>query len=524
MSSSIIKDTSEALKNEIARAVIYCRVSTPDQEKEGHGLVSQETRSRQFAEQNGLHVEAVFPDTKSGGGDFMKRPGMVALLSFLDAQPDEQFVVIFDDLKRFARDRDFHFRLRDAFRQRNAQIKCLNFNFEDTPEGEFIETIMAAQGQLERMQNARQVAQKMKARMQNGYWVHNAPVGYHYKTIRGHGKVLVAFEPLASIVREGIEGYASGRFQSQAEVKRFFEGFPDFPRNKHGEIKQQRVTDMLTNPIYTGHICSETYDINWLKGQHEGLIAVATFDKVQERREGVAKFPMRRNIGDDFALRGIACCAGCNVPFRSSWSKGKYKQYAYYLCQTKSCDHYGKSIARDKIENDIGEVIRQLQPSHTLVNLITAMFKHAWDTRLEQAKVIQMAAKRKLHECEKQIDTLLGRLVETSNPSVITAYENKITTLDREKALWNEKATKTPPCQHSFEEKLELAVQFIASPWKLWSSNDIKLQRLVLKLAFADRILYDRNEGDRTPKLSLPFKALEGVIGGNSSNGAAEEN
>ena len=32
----------------------------------------------------------------------MKRPGMVALLSYLDAQPDQNYVVIFDDLKRFA--------------------------------------------------------------------------------------------------------------------------------------------------------------------------------------------------------------------------------------------------------------------------------------------------------------------------------------------------------------------------------------------------------------------------------------
>jgi hypothetical protein len=40
----------------------------------------------------------VFPNTMSGAGSFMKRPGMVALLSFLDAQPNENFVVIFDDL------------------------------------------------------------------------------------------------------------------------------------------------------------------------------------------------------------------------------------------------------------------------------------------------------------------------------------------------------------------------------------------------------------------------------------------
>lgn len=148
------------------QAVIYCRVSSRSQETDGNGLESQETRCRQHAAAQGYDVVAVFPDTITGGGDFMQRPGMVALLSFLDAQPNDRFVVIFDDLKRFARDTSFHLDLREAFRMRSAKIECLNFKFDESPEGEFIETIMAAQGALERKQNGRQVSQKMRERME----------------------------------------------------------------------------------------------------------------------------------------------------------------------------------------------------------------------------------------------------------------------------------------------------------------------------------------------------------------------
>ena len=84
-------------------------------------------------------------------------------------------------------------------------------------------TIIAAQGELERKQNGRQVAQKMKARMQSGFWIHNPPIGYRYETIKGRGKVLVHDQPLADIVREAFEGYALGRFETQAEIKRFLE-------------------------------------------------------------------------------------------------------------------------------------------------------------------------------------------------------------------------------------------------------------------------------------------------------------
>jgi len=77
----------------------------------------------------------VFPDDISGGGDFMKRPGMVALLAYLSAQTSKKYVVIFDDLKRFARDTEFHIKLRRELHNRNATVECLNFKFEDTPEG-----------------------------------------------------------------------------------------------------------------------------------------------------------------------------------------------------------------------------------------------------------------------------------------------------------------------------------------------------------------------------------------------------
>ena len=142
------------------KAVIYCRVSSKKQAGEGSGLDSQEHRCREYASSQGYEIVGVFPDDVSGGGDFIKRPGMLALLAYLDAFPSESFVVIFDDLKRYARDTEFHLKLSREMQTRNAVRECLNFKFEDSPEGKFIETIMAAQGELEREQNGRQVVKK----------------------------------------------------------------------------------------------------------------------------------------------------------------------------------------------------------------------------------------------------------------------------------------------------------------------------------------------------------------------------
>ena len=317
-------------------------------------------------------------------------------------------------------------------------------------------------------------------------------------------------EPLASIITEGFEGYKSGRFETQAEVRRFFASHPDFPRNKAGKVIQQRVTDILINPLYTGFICSKIYGIDWLEGHHQALISLETFDKVQARRNGTAKAPMRKNIGDEFALRGFVTCGDCGVPLRSSLTKGRSRYYPYYLCQTKTCASYGKSIPRDRLEGEVGEILKSLQPNETALNLVKVMFKSAWDQRLAQFEHAVNSAKQQIRQIEKQTEALLARIVETTNESVIAAYEGKIADLEHTRLRLQQQAANYTAPTGTFEEKLEPALQFLANPWKLWQTGQIALRRAVLRLTFTERLAYHRNEGARTPQLALPFKALGG--------------
>jgi site-specific DNA recombinase len=76
------------------------------------------------------------------------------------------------------------------------------------------------------------------------------------------------------------------------------------------------------------------------------------------------------------------------------------------------------------------------------------------------------------------------------------------------KIVLAEKIASTGRPVRSFDETVRTAFDFLASPWKLWSSERLEDKRTVLKLAFADRLTYVRNEGFRTPDFSLPFKAL----------------
>ena len=131
----------------------------------------------------------------------------------------------------------------------------------------------------------------------NGYWCFQAPVGYKYARVNGHGNMLVRNEPYASILQEALEGFAIGRFETQVEVKRFFESQQDFPKDlPNGEIRNQRIFDIVRRPIYAGYIEAPKWNIALRKGHHEGLISYETFEKIQHRLEEGAYAPARKDI------------------------------------------------------------------------------------------------------------------------------------------------------------------------------------------------------------------------------------
>ncbi|ACE83360.1 Site-specific recombinase [Cellvibrio japonicus Ueda107] len=494
------------------KAVIYCRVSTTKQTKEGNGLDSQETRCREYAKYKGYSVEDVFQDDKSGS--LIDRPGMKAMLGYLSRHRKEAVVVIIDDISRLARSLDAHTRLRSAIASLGARLESPSIEFGDDSDSQLVENLLASVSQHQRQKNGEQVKNRMWARVMNGYWVFQAPVGYHYENVRGHGKLLVPKEPQASIVREALEGFASGRFQIQAEVKRFLEAQPEFPKANSRYVRPQQVTDILMNPVYAGYIAVPKWDVQPRKGHHEPLISFQTFKKIEERLHEKAKVPARMNLTADFPLRGAVACGDCGSPLTSCWTTGRNKYYPYYLCCKKGCSSYGKSIRRDVIEGEFDALLRAVQPTPGLFKVASRMFEDLWNHRLSAGHERIHHLKAELTKVDRQIEQFLSRIADTEIESIIQTYEDRIRKLEEQKIMVKEKIVECGRPVRSFDETLRTAFEFLGNPWKLWASDRLEDKRTVLKLVFADKLVYARNTGFRTANLSLPFKALADLSSG----------
>ncbi len=492
-------------------AVIYCRVSSKKQAREGNGLSSQETRCREYAGHRGHNVVGVYTDDISGA--YRSRTGIDAMIAFLRKNRKLGLVVIIDDISRMAREKHNHFDLKDAILLAGAWLESPSIEFGHDSDSLFMENVLASVAQHARQKNAEQVKNRMRARLQNGFWVFHAPTGYEYQRSPAGGSVLVRKEPLASIIGEGLEGYANGRFSSQSEVKRFWESHAGFPVTRHGHLTNEQTHRILTNPVYAGYVESEIWDVSLREGQHEGVISLETFMRVQEYLNGKPVAPARADIHEDFPLRGFVTCGDCQHPMTANWTKGRTATYPYYVCRHRGCAKFGKSVARAKVEGAFETLLRALKPSHELVAVLSAVFRKRWNDRIATVKDEKARLKLEAAGVDKKIGQLLDRIVASDCDAVISAYERKVGELEREKLVLAEKTARCGTALPDYDATFRTAFEFLSNPCNLWENGTFEDKRIVLKLTLDTHLEYDWKEGVRTPEISLPFKVLEDISG-----------
>ena len=497
------------------QAVIYCRVSDPKQVKEGHGLTSQETRCREFAKYRNHEVIEVFQEEGISGG-LIDRPAMKRMMAFLRQRKKEPVVVIIDDISRLARDLKAHIELRMAIQEAGGILQSPSIEFGQDSDSQLVENMLASVSQHHRQKNAEQVKNRMRSRMLNGYWVLCAPRGYKVEKRGAHGKMLVRDEPLASIIKEGLEGFAEERFGTPVEVQVFFESQPCFPKDKRGKVHLQRVLDILNRQLYTGYYEYPEWDVKLMKGKHEPLISFEAFQKIQDKLHERAKVPSRKDISLDFPLRGFILCECCDAPMTACWAHGRSGKYAYYHCRTRGCEQYGKSIKKEDMEGEFEQLLKDLTPTPQVINCMQEIIDRLYDKKAEHFKDYLGDLKNQVVLIDRKVEQFVERILAAGNQTLITTYERQVDQLEKQRIMIQEKIQKCGTLDVGMKESVRTGFQFLENPHKYWVSRGLEGKRLVLKATFSRPLGYHRQRGFRTAALSLPFSVLREFAEGDS--------
>lgn len=85
----------------------------------------------------------------------------------------------------------------------------------------------------------------------------------------------------------------------------------------------------------------------------------------------------------------------------------------------------------------------------------------------------------------------MDRVVESDRAALVRAYERKIEEIEIQKAVLLERIAACGRPLRSFDETFRTAIEYLGNPRKLWNSNFLADKRAVLKLTFAERLVYN---------------------------------
>jgi len=80
-------------------------------------------------------------------------------------------------ISRLARGLMAHFELRVQIIDASGVLVRPSIEFGEDSDSQLVENLLASVSQHQRQKNGKQTVNRMRARIQNGYWVFQAPVG-----------------------------------------------------------------------------------------------------------------------------------------------------------------------------------------------------------------------------------------------------------------------------------------------------------------------------------------------------------
>ncbi len=405
--------------------VLYARVSSKEQEKEGYSIPAQQKLLRKYSSDNGLTVLKEFIDVETAKR--AGRAGFEEMLAFLRVQNECPTILVEKTDRLYRNIRDWV--TLDEF---DAEIHFVKENFilsKDSKSSEkFLHGIkvLMAKNYIDNL--SEEVKKGLNEKASQGEWPARPPVGYRSNT---ETKLIEPDPEKGPLVKRLFELYASGQYSLAALSEKANESGL-FSRNSTS-INKAGIHRILKNPIYYGEFL-------WKGkrhfGKHKSVITKQLFDDVQtilKRPAQTTKTKIR------FAYAGLVKCGKCGCSMTPEIKKGKY---IYYHCTQYrgNCDNV--YIREEKLGDLLGELLLHIRVGHQQMNDIKkALLESQHDKRQFHAEAVGTLQKRYKH-----IQKMLDRAYEDKLAGTIS-----VALWERKSKAWEDELTDIRIHQRTYE-------------------------------------------------------------------------
>ena len=383
-------------------AVMYARVSSKEQEKEGFSIPAQLKVLRGYAEEHGFIVLQEYVDVETAKR--VGRTGFTAMVEFFKKQtktktPEQACrIVLVEKTDRLYRNLKDWVTLDDLDLEIHFVKENVILSRDSRSSEKFIHGIkvLMAKNYIDNL--SEETKKGMLEKAEQGIYPTVAPLGY--RNIGGRdGKKTIEPDPdTAPLVTRLFEWYASGNY-SLKEVTTMARAAGLAFRKSGTTVTKSTVHKMLTNPLYYG-------DFDWMgkryQGMHEPLISKELFTRVQEvlTEKGQHRSHQQKHR---WAFQGLLTCGHCGCAITAEIKKGRY---VYYHCTGYKGKCPEKYVREEDIAAQFGRALEAIRLDGDVMTwMVTALKASHSDTKRYHNEMIT-ALQKQYQKLQHRLDAM----------------------------------------------------------------------------------------------------------------------
>lgn len=498
------------------KAVAYIRVSTDEQAQHGTSLDSQRKACIAYAKANGIILtpDCIFRE-EGVSAKLADRPVLSQMLTFCSKSKGKITHCIVWKVDRLARKSELHHIIKATLAKQGVKLVSVTEPIGDDPMGNLMDGMLAAIAQFDNEIRLSRTQGGMKARSEQGGWPHDAPIGY-VKCRTASGASSIKPDPmLAELVTALLHTFATGNYS----VKQMVElAYKRGLRSKVGNKRNwQSTRNMLANPIYAGYIRSKYTDGRMVKGLHEPLIDDRTYYRNQAILNGQTK-TMSKHAEIDWPLRGGCIKHTCGKAMTGGSPRGHSGPSPRYSCTYCRSSVLRKKVStpRQKVHNDFMDVLATVKLSEGTSKLFKQIVLKKWQAEFTDAishtSRIDGELTAWLNKKSKVLDLFIqGHLSNDEKQLKLDEIDHAVDQLKLQRIEADDYLTNR-------EEIIDAAMLFMDNPASFWNVGGIEVKRRVQDLLFPAGLVYDCEDGFRTPQLNNSYLLIQKLAPESANN------
>jgi DNA invertase Pin-like site-specific DNA recombinase len=377
------------------KAVLYARVSSKEQEKDGFSIPAQQKLLRQYALDNNVSIVREFTDVETAKRS--GRTGFAEMLAFLKRNSSCRMILVEKTDRLYRNLKDWvtidGLDVEVHFVKENVVLSNGSRSSEKFVHG--IKVLMA-KNYIDNL--SEETRKGMLEKAEQGTWPSYAPLGY--LNVDGpNAKRTIAPDPaLAPIIRRIFEWYVTGEY-SFAEVTRKASEAGMVFRKTGNAVPRATIHKILHNRIYTGDF---DFDGQTYRGTYEAIITRELWQRVQEiiqQRLGRRRQKQRH----DFAFSGLIACGHCGCSLVAELKKRKY---IYYHCTGNKGKCPEPYVREEVLEAEFTKALRSLRFDDDVLAWIKQALRqsHADERREHEQAIARLQAEQT--KLQRRIDAM----------------------------------------------------------------------------------------------------------------------